>query len=220
MNPANIQPNTSAIRALYTEMLDKARQRPETLYGSSPAEIARGKIQALAVADEFPSVMQDLIAVGVKTHFIYYVVAKNNAYKAPLPDVLEDRPGQMDAFGIASGLVAIHTRRPDNSFLQFVRRDNPKSPIFTGFSKANGLPADVPGLTDAVTDPKVAGGTHLQEHSGVGAAGAGADRCQERQLGGRSLPRELGRQSGRLVAHAGFGRLGDRRSAHGERAHP
>jgi mono/diheme cytochrome c family protein len=157
VNPANIQPNTGAIRALYTEMLDKARERPETLYGSSPAQIARGKTQALAVASEFPSVMQDLIAVGVKTHFIYYVVAKNNAYKAALPDVLEDRPGQMDAFGIASGLVAIHTRRPDNSFVEFVRRDNPKSPFFTGFSKANGLPVDVPGLTDAVTDPKAAG---------------------------------------------------------------
>jgi mono/diheme cytochrome c family protein len=156
VNPASIRPNTSAIRALYTEMLDKARQRPETLYGASPADIARGKIQALAVAGEFPSVMQDLIAVGVKTHFIYYVVAKNNAYKAALPDVLEDRPGQMDAFGIASGLVAIHTRRPDNSFLGFVRKDNPKSPIYTGFSKVNGLPVDVAGMTDAVSDPKAA----------------------------------------------------------------
>jgi hypothetical protein len=156
VNPANIRPNTSAVRALYTEMLDKARQRPETLYGASPADIARAKIQTLAIADEFPSVMQDLIAVGVKTHFIYYVVAKNNAYRQPLPDVLEDRPGQMDAFGIASGLVAIHTRRPDNSYLEFVRRDNPQSPIFTGFSKANGLPADVPGMTDAVTDAKAA----------------------------------------------------------------
>ena len=155
--PAEIRPNTDAVRALYTEMVDKARQRPESLYGSSPADITRGKIQALAVADVFPSVIQDLIAVGVKTHFIYYVVAKNNAYKRPLPDVLEDRPGQMDAFGIASGLVAIHTRRPDNSFLEFVRRDNPMSPIFTGFSKANGLPADVPGMTEPVTDPKVAG---------------------------------------------------------------
>ena len=156
VNPAGISPNTSAIRALYTEMLDKARQRPQTLYGSSPAQIARAKIQALAIADEFPNVMQDLIAVGVKTHFVYYVVAKNNAYKRPLPDVLEDRPGQMDAFGIASGLVAIHTRRPDNSFLEFVRRDNPQSPIFSGFSKANGLPVDIPGMTDRVTDAKVA----------------------------------------------------------------
>ena len=157
VNPANIRPNTAAIRSLYTEMLDKARQRPETLYGPAPAQIARAKIQALAVADEFPSVMQDLIAVGVKTHFIYQVVARNNGYKQPLPDVLEDRPGQMDAFGIASGLVAIHTRRPDNSFLEFVRRDNPKSPIFTGFSRANGVPADVPGLTEPVSDAKLAG---------------------------------------------------------------
>ena len=62
----------------------------------------------------------------------------------------------MDAFGIASGLVAIHTRRPDNSFLEFVRRDNPNSPIFSGFSKANGLPVDVPGMTEPVTDAKVA----------------------------------------------------------------
>ncbi|MCA1561312.1 MAG: hypothetical protein LC804_13970, partial [Acidobacteria bacterium] len=156
VNPANISPNTRAIRALYTEMLDKARQRPESMYGSSPAAIARGKIQTLAAADEFPKIMQDLIAIGVKTHFIYHVVAKNNGYRRPLPDVFEDRPGQMDAFGIASGLVAIHTRRPDNSFLEFVRRDNPDSPIFKGFSTANGLPADVPGMTDAVTDAKVA----------------------------------------------------------------
>ena len=217
--PGEHQAEHERVRALYTEMLDKARQRPETLYGSSPAQIARAKIQTLAVADEFPSVMQDLIAVGVKTHFIYYVVAKNNAYKQPLPDVLEDRPGQMDAFGIASGLVAIHTRRPDNSFLEFVRRDNPKSPIFTGFSKANGLPADVPGMTEPVTDPKAAGDRIFKNISGVGAAGAGADRRQERQLGDRSLPRQLGRQSGRLVAHAGVGRLGDRRPAHGQRAH-
>jgi len=28
VNPANIKPNTSAVRALYTEMLDKARLRP------------------------------------------------------------------------------------------------------------------------------------------------------------------------------------------------
>jgi hypothetical protein len=156
VNPASIQPNTRAVRALYTEMIDKARQQPETLYGSSPSDIARAKRQALAIADDFPSVIQDLIAVGVKTHFVYYVVARNNAYKEALPDVLEDRPGQMDAFGIASGLVAIHTRRPDNSYLEFVRRDNPKSPLFTGFSKANGLPADVPGLTAPVTDAKAA----------------------------------------------------------------
>ena len=155
-DPSLIKPKTAAVKALYRAMLDKTLQRPETMYGSSPAQIARAKLQTIAVADEFPSVIKDLIAVAGKTHFIYYVVAKNNAYKAALPDVLEDRPGQMDAFGIASGLVAIHTRRPDNSFMKFVQEDNPKSPIFTGFSKANGMAADIPGMTEAVTDPKAA----------------------------------------------------------------
>ncbi|WP_157899014.1 hypothetical protein [Luteitalea pratensis] len=156
VNPANIKPRTSVVKALYTEMIDKARHRPESLYGSSPADIARGKQQTLVVADAFPSVIQDVIALGVKTHFIYHVVAKNNAYKQRLPDVFEDRPGQMDAFGIASGLVAIHTRRRDNSFMDFVQRDNPKSPFFTGFSIANGLPADVAGMTAPAADARMA----------------------------------------------------------------
>jgi hypothetical protein len=156
VNPTGITPKTRAVRALYTAMIDKARLHPETLYGAAPAQIARGKLQALAVADAFPSVVQDLIALSLKTHFIYHVVGRNHAYRRPLPDIFEDRPGQMDAFGIASGLVAIHTRRPDNSFMAFVRRDNPASPFFTGFSQANGLPADIPGMTAVVTDTKVA----------------------------------------------------------------
>ncbi len=220
IDPAGIKPKTAAIRALYTEMLNKARLHPETLYGSSPADVARAKRQALAIAEDFPSVMQDLIAVGVKTHFIYHVVAKNNAYKQALPDIFEDRPGQMDAFGIASGLVAIHTRRKDNSFLEFVRRDNPDSPFYAGFSKANGLPADVPGMTRAGDGPQGGRGSDLQEHFRVGAARARADRHQERQLGDGALSRQLGRQPGCIVADAGVGRVGDRRSAHGERAHP
>jgi hypothetical protein len=157
VNPANLRPNTAAIGALYAALLDKARLRPETLYGAAPTQIARAKIQALAVADEFPSVIQDLIALGVKTHFIYKVVAANRAYAPPLPDVFEDRPGQMDAFGIQAGLIALHTRRPDNSFLAFVQRDNPNSPIFTGFSEANGHPTNTAGLTERVSDSRTAG---------------------------------------------------------------
>jgi hypothetical protein len=156
VSPTAITPKTSAVRALYTEMIDKARLRPETLYGASPAQVARGKLQTLAVADAFPSIVKDLIALALKTHFIYHVVGRNHAYRQPLPDIFEDRPGQMDAFGIASGLVAIHTRRADNSFMAFVRRDNPASPFFTGFSRANGLPADVTGMNAAVTDTKAA----------------------------------------------------------------
>jgi hypothetical protein len=157
VSPTDIKPNMNAVLALYDEMLDKAIFHPETLYGRSPSQIARAKIQTLAIADNFPSVIKDLISVGIKTHFIYHVVGKNNAYKYPQSEIFEDHPGQMDAFGIASGLVAVHTRRPDNSYLEFIKRDNPDSPFFAGFSKANGLPADTPGMTDRVTDAKVAG---------------------------------------------------------------
>jgi hypothetical protein len=38
-----------------------------------------------------------------------------------------------------------------------VHDDNPDSPIYAGFSKANGLPTDIPGMTDRVTDSKLAG---------------------------------------------------------------
>jgi hypothetical protein len=165
VNPNNIEVDRNAVQALYGAMVDKALHHPETLYGSSPEAIARGKLQTLAVANDFPDVIKDLVAVAVKTHFIYYVVARNNAYQAPLPDVLEDRPGQMDAFGIASGLVAIHTRRPDNSYMKFIQRDNPKSPFFTGFSRANGLPSDTPGMTGPVADAKAAGDRVLKNLS-------------------------------------------------------
>ncbi|PYR64839.1 MAG: hypothetical protein DMF88_21870 [Acidobacteria bacterium] len=216
VNPNNIEVNRDGVQALYGAMIDKALHHPETLYGNSPEAIARGKLQTLAVANAFPDVMKDLVAVAVKTHFIYYVVAKNNAYKAALPDVLEDRPGQMDAFGIASGLVAIHTRRPDNSYMQFIQRDNPKSPFFTGFSKANGMPVDTPGMTAAVTDPKAARAS-AEERLRLGAAGARARGCEECELGETALPRQLGWQPGRLVTDAGVRGFGDRGPADGQR---
>ena len=47
-------PNRNAVRALYAEMLRKALDRPETMYGSSPAQIARAKIQTLARRRQLP----------------------------------------------------------------------------------------------------------------------------------------------------------------------
>ena len=181
--PRRIKPNTSAVRRSTPRCWTRRGSIRKRCMVRRPAQIARGKIQTLAVADEFPSVMQDLIAAGVKTHFIYHVVAKNNAYKRPLPDVLEDRPGQMDAFGIASGLVAIHTRRPDNSFMEFVQRDNPKQPVLHRVLQSE-RPADGHAGHDGAGRPtRRSPATASQEPSGMGAARARADRHQERQLG-------------------------------------
>ena len=62
--------------------------------------------------------MKDLIAVGVKTHFVYYVVAKNNGYKQPLPDVLEDRPGPDGCIRHRIGSRRDSHTRADNSFIE------------------------------------------------------------------------------------------------------
>jgi hypothetical protein len=42
----------------------------------------------------------------------------------------------MDAFGIASGLVAIHAQRPDDSYIEFLQTDFAQSPLFTGIDAA------------------------------------------------------------------------------------
>jgi hypothetical protein len=49
--------------------------------------------------------------------------------------------------------------------MKFIQRDNPKSPFFTGFSRANGLPSDTPGMTGPVADAKAAGDRVLKNLS-------------------------------------------------------
>ena len=125
----------------------------------------------------------------------------------------------MDAFGIASGLVAIHTRRSGQQLSGVRASGQPEEPDLHGVLEGERLAGRRAGHDRAGHRCEGRRRSDFQEHSRVGAAGPGADRRQERQLGDRSLPRQLGRQSGRLVANAGVGRLGDRRPAHGERAH-
>ena len=127
----------------------------------------------------------------------------------------------MDAFGIASGLVAIHTRRKDNSFLEFVRRgDNPKSPLYTGFSKANGLPADIPGMTEAITDPKEASDRILKNLAAwAPPVPAPIDVKSVNWAVNRYHANWDGNQ-GASSRTLRVGRIGNRGSADGERAHP
>jgi hypothetical protein len=158
--PDNIEPSTDAILALYTRMLTRAID-PEvvkTIYGPSEEQVKRAKLQTYWVARDFPTYVGDLIGVAVKTQYIYrqigegYAYAPDNPHRQspdqPVPDVFGDRVGQMDAFGIASGLVAIHTFRKDNSYLKFMYEDNPDNPIFTGIDTVPGFSGPV-GLDEA-----------------------------------------------------------------------
>ncbi|MCH7894449.1 MAG: hypothetical protein IH907_08075 [Proteobacteria bacterium] len=146
-----IAPSKAAIIALFTRMLTRAidPDSVKSIYGPSAEQITRAKLQTYAVAKDFPKYMGDLIGVAIKTQYIYIQIAAKYAYnpdnpnkKTPgqkVPDVFADRVGQMDAFGIASGLVAIHTLRKDNSYLEFMYRDNPDNPILAGIETVSGF---------------------------------------------------------------------------------
>ncbi len=157
-----IKPDSDAVIGLYRAMIDKVLANPGSFYGNGEQQRLRAHFMAWRAAWNFPSIIKDLIGSAVKTHYIYYVIGAQYAYNAQkqlaagrisdpgqMPDVMNHRVGQMDAFGIASGLAAIHTRRPDQSLVRFiydditvngtpVLGDKPgANPVFTGFADGN-----------------------------------------------------------------------------------
>lgn len=168
----DIKPNSKAVVGLYRAMIDKVLADPASFYGDSEAQRLRAYFMVWRASWNFPGIVKDLIGTAVKTHFIYYGIASQHAYNADkqlaagrisdaseMPDLMNNRVGQMDAFGMASGLAAIHTLRPDQSYLRFIFDDvringtpvlgsRPgANPVFTGFADRNpDLARDLSGL--------------------------------------------------------------------------
>lgn len=150
-DPERIKPSTSAIKALLDRMLTRAID-PEivkTIYGPDEQQVKRAKLQTYWVAQDFPTYLGDLIGTAIKTQYIYKQVGERYAYNEAnerkdsadqtAPNVFTNRVGQMDAFGIASGLVALHTLRPDNSYMKFIYANNPDNPLFAGIDTVPGF---------------------------------------------------------------------------------
>ncbi|MFT5111769.1 MAG: mono/diheme cytochrome c family protein [Parasphingorhabdus sp.] len=156
VDPEDFKIRKDLIFGLYKAMLSKAINKPETFYGASQEQVLRAKFMALRLAWNFPEIIKDLIGTAVKTHYVYKVVAGNNGFNPhntrykksdgtyqQVPELINHRIGQMDAFGIASGLVSIHTLRKDKSFIKFIY-DDPlnmfgdnkpgQSSVFRGFT--------------------------------------------------------------------------------------
>ncbi len=158
--PDDIEPKRKVVEALLVRMIDRARDDTtlRSIYGSSPDDIRRARLQTYWVAKNFATHVANLIGTAVKTQFIYHQVGKTYAYdpnnpqkKTPeqkIPDLMNNRPGQMDAFGVASGLVAIHTKRPGNTYVKFMYEDYPDSPLFSGIATMSGF--DTPAGPDEV----------------------------------------------------------------------
>ncbi|WP_171180632.1 hypothetical protein [Ruegeria sp. HKCCD8929] len=155
-DPDDIEANRDVVKALLVRMIDRARKDDTvgTIYGPSPEEMRRAKLQTYWVAKDFATHIANLIGTAVKTQYIYHQVGKKHAYNANnpqkvtpdqrVPDMMNNRPGQMDAFGVAAGLVALHTKRPDNTYVRFMQDDFPDNPLFTGIATLPGFetPAD------------------------------------------------------------------------------
>ena len=154
-DPTQIKPLGAAILALFTRMISRALDPEEvkTIYGPSAEQVKRAKLQTYWVARDFPQHIGDFIGVAVKTQYIYKQIGERYAFNPDnprkdspdqtVPPVFDNRIGQMDAFGVASGLVAIHTYRSDNSYIKFMHKDNPENPIFTGFDTIKGFEGPV-----------------------------------------------------------------------------
>ncbi len=106
-----------AVTALYTRLLDRAIDDDivKTIYGSSPEQIERAKVQTYWVAKDFPTYLGNIVSSAVKAQFAYYQMASNFAYhpdnphkafpEQKMPHIVDNRMGQMDAFGMAPSLV-------------------------------------------------------------------------------------------------------------------
>jgi mono/diheme cytochrome c family protein len=150
-SPDDVVPSKAAILALYTRMLTRAidPELVKTIYGPSPEQVKRAKLQTYWVAKDFPTYIGTLIGIAIKTQYIYYQIAAKYAFnpdnpnkhtpEQKVPDVIGDRIGQMDAFGVASDLVAIHTLRKDNSYMKFMQQDNPDNPLLAGIDTVPGF---------------------------------------------------------------------------------
>lgn len=147
------EPNVTAVVALAKAMVMTVMVAPQKFYGKGDQNELRTLHQATQLMDNFGGAIGDLIGAGIKTHFIYNFIAGNKGFKgSDSPDLLANRAGQMDAFGVASGLVGIHSFRSSfkdgdktlaPSYLEFMYRMNPESPFFTGF--------------EGIADPKTIG---------------------------------------------------------------
>ncbi len=128
-----IKPKVALIEKLEVRMIERALddETVQTIYGG---DVERARLQTYHVASDFSGYVGDLIGLAIKTQYIYLQIAAGNAYAPQAgiqkPDVLRYRPGQMDAFGIAAGLIDIHTKREENSYLRYICRDNWQNPIF------------------------------------------------------------------------------------------
>lgn len=120
-DPSKIKLRQDLLEKIIGTMKQKVETDPNFFYGEgrTPEETAakaqRAREQFAVIAKNKDVVIANLIGAGKKTDFVYYKMGaqffRTDAAGRKAPPLLGPRPGQMDAFGISTGLMALHLRR-------------------------------------------------------------------------------------------------------------
>ncbi|MBS1214928.1 MAG: hypothetical protein H6R26_3545, partial [Proteobacteria bacterium] len=138
-DPSKIQVNQAEVAKIATFLKTKVASDPAWFYGGrTPKERAAGaeraKVQVGRLLANLPGAAAGLIASAKKTELMYLALASKLSYTEKdgqnAPGVFGPRPGRMDAFGIAAGLVALHAKREG-----FFARLPDDHPFFAGLEK-------------------------------------------------------------------------------------
>lgn len=131
-DPSKIQVDSAQMGKIATFLKTQVEADPTWFYGGRTPEerlanVERAKAQVARVLDNIEGAAKILIGSAKKTELMYLALASRLSYTdkdgQKAPGVFGPRPGRMDAFGIAAGLVALHAKR--DSFFARLPDDHP-----------------------------------------------------------------------------------------------
>jgi mono/diheme cytochrome c family protein len=127
------QINPAEIARIADFLESKIATDPAWFYGGRTDKerednIERAKVQVARILNHFDEAIGALIGAAAKTEQLYLELAYKLSYSSekdgqPAPGIFGPRPGRMDAFGVAAGLVALHAHR--ESFFARLPEDHP-----------------------------------------------------------------------------------------------
>jgi len=119
-DPSQIKADPDQVAKIASFLKTKVETDPAWFYGGRTPEersagAERARVQVARVLDNLPGTVAGLIASAKKTELMYHALTSKLSYTEKdgqkAPGVFGPRPGRMDAFGIAAGLVALHAKR-------------------------------------------------------------------------------------------------------------
>ncbi|SFI35111.1 hypothetical protein [Nitrosomonas sp. Nm34] len=131
-DPSKLKIDSDEVAKIAAFLRNKVEADPAWFYGGKTPEqrlanTERAKIQVERILSHIEDAAKILIGSAKKTELMYLALASKLMYTdkdgQKAPGVFGPRPGRMDAFGIAAGLVALHTKR--DSFFARLPDDHP-----------------------------------------------------------------------------------------------